>query len=138
MRMRHIWRLEDSSGWGVYSGHYAYDATEHEADGRSVERHPNPFNDEKLGYREVEEPDDWYFGFSNLRQYREWFHRAEWRRKLHKLGVQLNRYEIEDEEMRVGEKQAIFIKAKARLVETRRPDFMDKSLITNDDPTTDQ
>jgi hypothetical protein len=51
---------------------------------------------------------DYYFGFSSIDQLRSWIYKDDWLVGLHDIGMLLAVYICEDEDVLVGNTQAIF------------------------------
>lgn len=129
-----IWRLEDEGGRGIYAYDYFDEATNYEktgADGCAGSPHPTPSNDPALGWYDIPDcdRDHYHFGFATLSQMRQWVYKAVWRRKLSDMDILLNKYEVPAEFARRSNFQAVFWKDKATLIESRRPDYADKSRV---------
>jgi hypothetical protein len=119
-KTRRIWRLETKDGRGVYeSGHY-WKVADHEPD-----RHPTPFLDLGLDFNSWEEIGKFHFGFASIEQYTQWMYRRKWRMGFEEKDLVLSRYEVPVRHSRVGDKQAVFKKKYAKLIEQRSPAYMD-------------
>lgn len=129
-----IYRLEDVQGHGPYAlvppqfkdqcSTYM-EIVDPEIKACSVNRYPEEQPTAWSEGGEIEivfEEDVHYFGFASLEQYRAWMFKPEWRKGLAELGVLLNKYLVEDAAVVVSPHQAIFKKARAKLVESCRPD----------------
>lgn len=127
--MAYVWRIEDDDGAGMYQYDGLIEAAEGELnDNADKSVHPNPIWDTQLGFNELPNWMDWYFGFATLSQMRQWVYKAKWRRKLRELGYLLVKYEVPDEGFRRSQYQAIFHKYSATIVERRAVDYADKRM----------
>jgi hypothetical protein len=92
----------------------------------SNNRHPSPYDDtdlrNALSSNLINDP---HYGFSSLKQFKQWVHKAQWRRGLNNVGVQLSVYQVDYKHLKKGKYQAIFDISKANIVKVLRPDFLD-------------
>ncbi len=110
-------RVENAQGEGPYRGCNlpAWDSSAF-----TYDTHPTPTSD--FGLR------DWWcdldyaisrhyvFAFRDKEQLSEWFYRDDWVYQLRVAGFVLATYEVSYPDVRVGERQAVFIKERAQLV----------------------
>lgn len=119
--MKHVWRIENADG----EGPYANDDETVPLAFRTISKHPAPYMDPGLsdwwGTSIFDEKPEYVFGFKSLSQYRKWFNDITFRRELEREGFQLNRYEVPDDWFKASNHQAVFVKDKAKLIETRSP-----------------
>ncbi len=116
--MARIWRLENSDGVGVYSVTYPH--TDAFPCGRE---HPGPRDDYKLhnAWEKLSDSGDaryWRFGFSSLKQFKEWFHSNEMLENLRdRYDIRLSCYEVARANLKVGDRQCIYVDGTETFVE---------------------
>lgn len=117
-----IFRIEDFDGQGAYRNlvHKAVKITEYYAYSR--ERHPDPYMEkESLRTRWFRMPhavrEKWYFGFYSINQMTEWFNCPKFRNTLNDLGGCMALYKLDGRKIIKGDRQIIFRKDWAELVE---------------------
>lgn len=62
---------------------------------------------------------EYVFGFDSEAAFLDWFSTPSWRDRLYAHGFVLNVYDVPAEDVILGSKQLVFMKAKARLVSTK-------------------
>lgn len=106
-----IYRFEDEYENGVYDGLYFEVGLVNEP-----HRHPDPRKDTKLDWDDCKSGHErFYFGFASVWSMRQWFRKSE-REALAERGGVVKIYEVNDEYVRVGSRQATFIKDEATVV----------------------
>jgi hypothetical protein len=113
-----VFRIEDSNGIGPYSkGWGCLDKMFQSHSGLS---HPSPF-EEDLNVYEVDENGDesierpHFCGFPTLDQMKVWF--KGFRASLKKAGFKLSIYEVGHKDVQIGEKQLLFRRDAATLIQ---------------------
>ena len=117
--MQRVYRLETLEGVGVYTAREIYPMlTRILNEYVDLPNHPGPFTDKGLrtsSFR-IGELLEFNFGFSSLRQLRDWFsHRGD-RQLISECGIVCAVYEVEDEHFHLGERQCVFKKGHAKKV----------------------
>ena len=124
-----VWRAEDSRGHGIYWGNTpfggSYMGTAAEAvknrTGRrfGVGRGIHPLPDTDIGREWSYRADscDFYFGFESLEKAREWLYDDDVNAELTSLGIEVVRYEVDEEDVLFGKAQVAFRRGNATLVE---------------------
>lgn len=109
-----VYRLEDSQGRGPYSGEtdrLSAMAKTHNSGGEFRHRTPVPEED---GICARVAPED-YFGFESLGALFEWF--DGYAQSLHENGFFASVYEVDNEKVKRGKRQLVFVKHEAVLVD---------------------
>lgn len=122
--MKTVYRLEHShSGRGVYRTGAASIASEKMNFKEALKRHLTPNEDPGLRdfWLNLKHAYNWYFGFSSINQYKDWFFTEESRAQLHIEDIVLRVYEVPDDSYKKGRAQVVFIKAQAKLVQQMDP-----------------
>lgn len=122
--MNLVYRLEHRrSGRGVYSTGVAGTVYDKMPFQEALKRHLTPGEDPGLRnfWLNLTHPSDWYFGFSSIDQYKEWFFTEESRAQLHFEDIVLRVYEVPDDSYKQGCVQVVFIKNQAKLVQQLDP-----------------
>lgn len=114
-----IYRLANAEGRGAYyrGAARAWSCNRDVWDDNG--RHPGPNDDELLRphwFRLNAAHGDVLFGFATKTQMRRWVRHADQRRALMGMGYRLYVFEVPDEFAGRGRCQAIFVKAKAKLL----------------------
>lgn len=121
---KYVWRVETLGGKGPYENDApAVLAHDRMKEGCSEIRHPTPHRDTLLKdewYRCV----GWQFGFRSLKQYLSWFYTKGAREVLNEKGTVLRKYAVSAEYIIYGDKQLVFSKEHASLVEERACNFI--------------
>ncbi len=119
--MQRVYRLETPEGVGVYEAREIYPMLTRILDSYvDRSKHPGPYADKGLkssSFR-YDELLEFYFGFSSLRQLKDWFSHREDRQLISEFGIVCAVYEVEDEHFHLGERQCVFKKRHAKKVET--------------------
>ncbi len=87
---------------------------------------PTPCNDSLLSphwSKLTKGQKEWYFGFSSLAQFKQWFHSVLIRQKLAQGGMKLCKYSVPSNEVRLGNTPLCFRRSVSKLIETRPPDY---------------
>lgn len=117
--MQRVYRLETLEGVGVYTAREIYPMlTRILNDYVGLPNHPGPFTDKGLrnsSFR-IGELLEFNFGFSSLRQLRDWFFLREDRQLISECGIVCAVYEVEDGHFHLGEMQCVFKKSHAKKV----------------------
>lgn len=125
-----IYRVEDSEGKGAFQG-LVREAREAVAKARGADdfwdteepdpyRHPSAYDDRGLAkvYTLVGPGSPWFFGFESMGALARWFDSEAIRVEMARLGGVVVVYEADEAHVHKGEWQLIFLKEKARRVET--------------------
>ncbi len=72
--------------------------------------HPNPFQEFGI---DLDYWPEFFCGFSNLEQYKNWLFNPYWRRAFASCGVKMVTYKVPCEHVKVGHKQVLFNKSMA-------------------------
>ena len=118
--MQRVYRLETLEGVGVYTAREIYPMlTRILNEYVSLPNHPGPFTDSGLRSSSFRfgELLEFNFGFSSLRQLRDWFFNRADRQLISECGIVCAVYEVEDEHFHLGERQCVFKKSHAKKVE---------------------
>jgi hypothetical protein len=117
MAKRLIYRIEDADGRGAYKvvNKRWGDKGPYEFSGR----HPTPDDDSRLRWDWLVGQWQYFFGFSSEEQMRAWFYDDRWMYVMQDLGLRLTVWEVDEEDSRLGNAQAIFKRDRAVLIETR-------------------
>lgn len=113
-----VFRIEDSNGIGPYSRWWK--RLSKMFDCHSGSSHPSPF-DEDLNVYETDEDGNengerpHFCGFPTLDQMKVWF--RGFRASLKKAGFKLSIYEVGHRDVQIGEKQLLFRRDAATLIE---------------------
>jgi hypothetical protein len=118
-------RLELKSGAGIYrdnEGKTNKISTWNRVTGSFLNEdlHQFPKKDKNLDFDDSFDQ-DYFFGFKDLEQYKQWVFNASWRKDFAKCHVVLSTYEVPKEFVKFGKRQLIFQKGKARLVKQESP-----------------
>lgn len=119
--MQRVYRLETLEGVGVYTAREIYPMlTRILNEYVELPNHPGPFTDKGLRniFFKCDEFLAFNFGFSSLRQLRDWFSNREDRQLIAECGINCVVYEVEDEHFHLGERQCVFKKSHAKKVGT--------------------
>jgi hypothetical protein len=112
-----IWRIEDANGRGIYQsyniGDEYYASTVRRA---GIHDHPraHPLADEDPTLRKHwcalpwQRRIEFFFGFESVEAAGRWFHQADWRTKLARLGGRLTQYRVRKSDVRFGKRQLVF------------------------------
>ncbi len=113
-----IWRVENELGAGPYRkpvyGGLLIEFNLMGFNESNDHKRPSP-NDEQgiaafVTTLDTEERKKWISGFRTLKQYRSWFDTKQVRQLLHEKGFFLTRYEVEQERVKHGPTQTLFIR----------------------------
>lgn len=118
-----VFRLENEKGEGVYTArgcgflfrNISNIQVAPERDGEISFIFSNNFFKSK---EEIKYAKKWFFGFKNIEQYKKWFSIEE-RNKIKKLGLKLNKYEVDENYVVEGQNQIIFIKEKSNKIQNK-------------------
>ena len=117
--MQRVYRLETLEGVGVYMAREIYPMLARIIN-EYVDRsnHPGPFTDKWLKniFFQCDDLLEFNFGFSSLRQLKDWFFHREDRQLISECGIVCAVYEAEDEHFHLGERQCVFKKRHAKKV----------------------
>ena len=119
--MKTIYRLETPEGVGVYTARELYPMLCRVlSEYCELPNHPGPFTDKRLKnlFLQWGELLAFNFGFSSLRQLKDWFFNREDRQLISECGIVCVVYEVEDGHFHEGEKQCVFKKRHAKKVGT--------------------
>lgn len=142
----HIWRVEDIHGNGIFRSNVPgrnirYATYIEDSLGKATARHPLPNLDTKLISSIKDSVDDkilssyyWFdnfvsdkkFAFNTLAQFRQWFFKKEWRKRMTDVGIFLCKYRVPKDFVWRGETQAVFNPKHAELVARIKPDYRDR------------
>lgn len=117
--MQRVYRLETPEGVGVYTAREIYPMlTRILNEYVELPNHPGPFTDKGLKnlFLQYDELFAFNFGFSSLRQLKDWFFNREDRQLIAECGIVCAVYEVEDEHFHLGERQCVFKKRHAKKV----------------------
>lgn len=117
----HVYRLQTADGFGAYRNSVVRSGLiKYYAETGNTDKHPLPYEDAKLRplWNEIE-PDElhnYYFGFCSIEQFKNWFFKESWRKELSQIGVKMYVFEVDDEDVLVGDTQAVFLRDNATLI----------------------
>ena len=117
--MQRVYRLETLEGVGVYTAREIHPMlTSILNEYVELPNHPGPFTDKGLKniFFKCDELLAFNFGFSSLRQLKDWFFHREDRQLISECGIVCAVYEVEDEHFHLGERQCVFKKGHAKKV----------------------
>jgi hypothetical protein len=112
-----VLRVENDEQKGMYS---VYPKPDCIYSMQSASNHPTPEEDAALrdNWYKISRANthrEWYFGFSDLKQLRNWIYRTEWRDELTARGLKISVYEVTH--YHIGDTQSIFRWEDAKLIE---------------------
>lgn len=111
-----VWRVEDDTGGGIY--HSGGWVVLFESD-FGTSQHPTPGSDYVLSPKwnkiAVTDKTKYRFGFASEEQLNAWFH-PDIQDEILSNGFHINQYEVPDEDVLVGDKQAAFLPNRAKKV----------------------
>lgn len=109
-----IYRLESKCGTGVYR--HCFDVAN---ENHNMYVTPSPSNDTLLEdfWNSLTGWSKYYFGFASVDQMKQWFYDTEQVKRLHDENIVVVIYETDDAQIKVGSKQAIFVKKASKLVD---------------------
>lgn len=121
-----IYRIETPEyGFGIYRGDNELGVTfdeilndlDYDEDVNVI--HQTPGKDSRLKWDSLHNKDDWYFGFDSIEQLCKWTLNYPVRVYLGEVGYVVRLYLIKDnDDIKHGERQIIFIKEKAECIDT--------------------
>lgn len=109
--MKTAYRIEYPDGKGMYhcvNGEWVASKIM----GNDKYRHPLPEDDSKLceerDFRNILCLTPYKFAFESVKQLRNWIYQDDWLQSLHNCGMLISEYTCQDEDVLVGNTQAIF------------------------------
>ena len=124
--LTHVWRLENAKGEGPNSSDELSDVwmtlgERYYHYGMTSEKHPGPYQEPSLKdiWEDLNNQDQWLFGFRDLDQYDSWFAEAELKQAFHKYGGYLTCYQTRPPHVIHTDKQSVFVRSKATPVAFR-------------------
>ena len=117
-----VLRLEMEDGSGIYRNAQRSVWNRATKDFEDESLHVLPHRDPKLRFDDICDR-DYIFGFESIEQYHRWVFNPYWRRELGRLGAVLSFYEVDERHVRKGLERLIFVKEKAKRVESVSPFF---------------
>jgi len=127
--MPKIWRVETVKGWGPYDSGACEAMRKKGFEVYNARHTPAPTRDRRFGstWNKMQSKKQhmyYSFGFSSLKQYKNWFKYKACREIMAEYGLQLVKYDCPVHAMFAGEKQVIFLKNMAKVTETRRVNYI--------------
>lgn len=82
----------------------------------SYDLHPTPFNEPSLGWSDLVDSENWFFGFSSPALARRWLHSRCVAERLDEHGMVLRIFEVAPYDCKHGVHQSIFVRCCAKVV----------------------
>jgi len=127
--MPKIWRVETVKGYGPYDSGACDKMRKKGFEVYNARHTPAPDYDPHFGsnwekMRIKKHHTHYFFGFSSLKQYRDWFKHKACREIMADFNLQLVKYDCPADAMFAGEKQVIFLKNMAKVTEIRQVNYI--------------
>lgn len=131
-KMAKVYRVVNENGSGMYAGDLYYAACYSKAHDNlhplaaTTHRQPNPYHDAALSgkWRDLDDCDEYFFGFATLYQLKRWICKQAWRQAMHDMGGKVEVFEVPQEYTIRGNCQIVFKMEESKKVSTLRLDTL--------------